>query len=113
MNSFCEANLIFTVSAIMLVKKTNETNWSCPLSEEWMDLGGPMPWEDPFGCHQQPTPHQQVIYWSSSQDVLRSLALRLYFEYRTCTLNVYYKIQTIFYKHFLIYSPFTEEKAKA
>lgn len=71
----------------MLVKKTNETNWSCPFLEEWTDLGGPRPWGDPFGCHQQPTPHRQVIYWSSSQDVLRSLALRLYFKYRKCTLR--------------------------
>lgn len=40
MNSFYEANIIFTISVIMLVKKINETNWSCPFLEEWTGLGG-------------------------------------------------------------------------
>lgn len=69
MNTFYKINLILT-SADYAVKNTNETNLCCPYLEEWTGLRDLGSGKTPFACN-QPTPYQQVIYWSSSHEVLK------------------------------------------
>lgn len=57
-------------SADYAVKKTNETNLCCPYLEEWKVLRDLGPGKPPFAGN-QPTSYQQVIYWSSSHEILK------------------------------------------